>query len=338
MIQVIAIHPSILSASQNIGGTKQCREATDNSLRYEDAYKQFSMIQQRIVDAKKRIHENTVLRDRNITIKIPSSEKLIVELDNVPPWNQKSSHRLKRTILKFFRTHQVTLKDQQQEYICQIINPNSSFPYNISPSFLDAWCETVTAARCKQEWADLNVCDEIIFAVWCNHKNNCAGHIIEFDTSNAVTNESASLNIPIISVNDDWQWERTLRQHLWQDARLPFWGSPFDTEESEEGFEPRFGFQPTDQWEVGSKPRKDRNGCYIDRFGARWKWGKRARTDRHPFEGHWDVQLDDPNAKTSWRKILEEAYDSIITFKDTHINIEPDGSITDKSVKLTQKS
>lgn len=92
---------------------------------------------------------------------------------------------------------------------------------------------------------------------------------------------------------------------------------------------PNFGYQPPDKWSIGDRP--SRHG-YRDRFNALWRWGVRApRPELHPFAGHWDVQLDNANAINGWRQLLEQSYGRRVSFNDTHINVEPNGTIVDFS-------
>lgn len=74
---------------------------------------------------------------------------------------------------------------------------------------------------------------------------------------------------------------------------------------------------------------------YKDALGGIWQWeGGRAQTDINPFGGHWNVQLVDNRARRNWTRWLEEVHQQRVRLQSTHINVEPDGRIVDRTFDL----
>jgi hypothetical protein len=126
--------------------------------------------------------------------------------------------------------------------------------------------------------------------------------------------------LPLFADADCWAWEAQVREALWRDARLPFWGGP----EMQPG-QNVVGYLPAHGWQVSQRP----SGVgYRDAHGGVWEWESGRAATATPFGGHWNVQLD-AGSIARWERFLCDVYARPVRIDDSHVNVEPDGRIVD---------
>lgn len=264
---------------------------------------------------------------------IPVTQRLYEQLSNTPPWSvvRKGSHlyRLKRDVLALLRNKQgaagltlyVDVKEVVHLYTWK--EPDGFFP-SVLVAMQESWVEMVGVCAFEdaisvrgfdQHVPTLGSCVITTFA------DAPKARITRHSLADMPAAEETH-RIPLLSQSDTWSWKQLVRSFIWDDERLPF--GPI-------------GYCPPDAWKPGERPS---HYGYVDRFGGKWKWeGGRAYTERNPFEGHWNVQLETHKAQNGWRRLLELAYKKHVHWtkpRHPHVNIEVDGRITDdSSFKLT---
>jgi hypothetical protein len=258
---------------------------------------------------------------------VPLTQPLYEQLSNTPPWSEVRAgsflHRLKSVVLASLRnkrTSRLTLFIDV-EHIVQIYTwqePEGFFPSALIP-LKDAWVEMVgvcafeSAVAAREFDEPLPVLGSCIVTPFSQ-----ASHARITRRPVVGEAEDDERCISLLFQSDTWTWKRWVRRVIWDDERLPL--GPI-------------GYIPPSDWQLGNRPRRYRGG-YRDSLGGLWEWEKRVVTDCHPFDGHWNVQLPDASVKHRWVRWIEKCSDREISSPPdsiSHVNIEPDGRIADRT-------
>jgi hypothetical protein len=329
MIQAILLDLPLLTAATDDG-------IADFGAYEEQAYDTFRRYRDQLVDINRRLSCNPAI---TVQLRIPLTERLFNHLHLF--WSQKpySQLRMLRTIVMALlagrRQRQIpelitVLDDIQIEHSYQLREardnegkkqPALTFPQALSQELCEAWIETLGACIFACGMTAPQISLEPLAGVWITSDRRLPATVyIRRIFCLSPGQEPEDAEVSVLAQPDAWMWERWLRQMLWDDKRLPF--GPI-------------GYLPPEQWRLGDRP--SRYG-WRDRFGAVWKWAPRAGTERNPFAGHWDIQFPNPSIKHQWVQWIEKCTGWQINTRPTainHINIEPDGTITDKTFTYT---
>jgi len=261
---------------------------------------------------------------------IPLTQRLYEQLSNTPPWSEvrrgSHLHRLKRDVLALLRNKQgaagLTLYVDVEEvvHLHTWEEPSGFFPSTLV-AMQESWVEMVGV--CAFEGAvsarGFNQPVPILESCVITTFSDVSEARIARRSLADMPIEDEERRIPLLSQTDMWAWERRVRKFIWQEEKLPL--GPI-------------GFCPLENWDPGERPRRYQN-AFRDALGGLWEWeGGRAMSDRNPFGGHWNVQLPDDSVKRRWVSWIEERSGrQICTRSDkiSHINVEPDGRIVDKT-------
>lgn len=309
----------------------------DETERCEEIYRQFTERRDLLVDTNGRLAKN-----RNLPgcgLRIPLTDSLFEQLCNTPPWSNmppnSPNYRLKTIVLAFLGNRHrasgsvIYLNSIAVEHIYQLISAPAFFPGSLTRDLCDAWVEATGICAFDRSTAKSAVSPLPIHAVWIvsteqrrNDQVLTIGrrHILDEDSI------SQSCTVPILAVSDPWAWELLVRKSLWQDPRLPF-----------NGPDGAFGYCPPQGWQPGERPitvRIEGQRGFKDALGGLWQWeGGRAQISS-PLGGHWNVQLLNAAAKQSWLERLQEVYARPVRLRTSHLNIEVDGRIVDRTFEL----
>lgn len=309
MIQATPFHPAFLTVAEYILTLKNWLEHTN-----------------------RRMQQNPSLAALNCQgLAIPLTDNLHYEFENTPPWSElsraggrSSLYLLKGQIIQFLRKYKLYLMDFEIEHLYDPVNGEEFFPYAISTTLRDLWTTATGACYSKREGTEPEVCQSPIYAVWIIAGSPCLPNELQISRTHISSEHSSKLKILSRNPEDHWAWESLVREHLWQDIRLPFHGPT--------GL---FGYRPSPDWEPSRRPTStsvDGVSGYKDTLGGIWQWeGGRAQTNINPFGGHWNVQLVDNRARRNWTRWLEEVHQQEVRLQSNHINVEPDGRIVDRT-------
>lgn len=263
-------------------------------------------------------------------VRIPLTQRLYEQLSNIPPWSEikrgSHLHRLKRTVLALLRNKKsaaglmLYLDVSEVEHLYTWETPENFFPTALN-AMQESWIEmvgicafeTTLAARELDQSAHL-----LGSGIITPFSEALEAQVIRRSLTDELTEDEAR-HVPLLFQSELWSWIQLIRRYIWKDKRLPL--GPL-------------GYTPSSDWQPGSRPRRYRN-AYPDALGGLWEWeGGRASDKRNPFGGHWNVQLPDASAKRQWVQRIENCYGQQICTKPesiSHINIEPNGQIDDKT-------
>lgn len=264
----------------------------------------------------------------NCRLRVPLTQSLFEQLATTPPWSEieKGSllHRLKAVVLALLRNRQgaegLTLYVDVGEtvHLHTWEQPSGFFSSSLLPMREDwvemvgvcAFAETVSSREFAQPMPVLGTCVITAFS------DASQARISRRPVINCLEGDWATeATVPLLSESDAWAWERVMRRYIWQDERLPL--GPV-------------GYIPTEDWRLGSRPRRHHN-AYRDALGGLWEWEGGRATSGHS-DGHWNVQLPNPSVKHQWVRWIEKCTEQEITSPPdsiTHINVEPNGQIVD---------
>jgi hypothetical protein len=321
MIQATPFDLRLLTAAD---GVHQDRET-----HYEQVYTQLTQYRDWLLDTNERLRQNPELS--GCGLRIPLTARLFGQLSNTPPWSQAQRgslvYNLKVQVLtllanRYSRTADTTmsLDDSKIEHVYELVNVSDFFPPSLEQELCDAWTEVVGV--CSFECGiQPFVAPLPLHRVWCVCLDT-QEPMIEISRTH-ILNADASQEtrpVPLFAHTNAWEWEFAVRECLWQDRRLPFWGGPENDQTVTS-----FGYRPPQGWRPGERP--SRYG-YQDALGGQWEWeGGRAAVTA-PLNGHWNVQLDS-SSQRHWIHYLERFYEQSIRLHSDHINIEVNGQIVD---------
>ena len=264
-------------------------------------------------------------------LRIPLTENLSDQLNAFWAYIPYSQLYLLRTIILAllagrddrWRDDQLVfrLADNEIVHIYQSNNDANDgfFPASLPVELRNAWVETVGVCAFEQGVANSQVTPVPIGAVWIVTDRATPSKVFIQRVPREQGAESEEQAVLLFAQSDMWAWEIKVRKFIWQDKRLPF--GPI-------------GFCPSENWSPGERPRRYQN-AYRDALGGLWeREGRRAVSDRNPHGGHWNVQLPNNSVKQRWVNWIEERSGRQINTqanKISHINVEPDGNIGDKT-------
>ena len=312
----------------------------DREIHYAQVLIWFTTLRDWFLHTNRRLSENPSLathaEDHALSVRIPLTEQLFWQLCDTPPWSNvnrgSNLATLKSLVLAFLNREDCILElddtevETDQSY--ELLNVPNFLPRTLAVGLRENWVKTAGACGVARGMADPFICLEPIHAVWVisAQKQVSPLRITRRKLSNNEAQEEIIL--PILPSLDEWAWEKMVRASLWQDIRLPFNGPHQDGP---------FGYRPLSDWQPNQRPKTSRiqgTTGYKDALGGLWQWeGGRARTTS-PFDGHWNVQLLNSAAKQNWRRWLEETYQQPVKLLSSHINIEPDGRIVDRTFDM----
>lgn len=296
-----------------------------------DIYSQFVVRRDLVYSINEMLSQDTIPHCR---LRIPLTQRLFEQLSTTPPWTEirKGSlrHRLKRTVLSVLRnkrdaaglTLYVDPRDVEHLHVWR--KPDGFFAPALT-GMREGWVEivgicvfedTISARDFEQPMPILGACVITAFS------EASEAQIVRRSLADMTVEEEG--RILLLFQSDPWTWKRWVRRVIWADERLPL--GPIS-------------YSPPSDWQLGNRPRRYR-GAYRDSLGGLWEWesGRASDEERNPFAGHWDIQFPNPSIKHQWVQWIEKCTGWRITTRPTditHINVEPDGTITDKTFTYT---
>jgi hypothetical protein len=301
----------------------------------------FTWCSQQINNTNRRLQMNPALRSCRLAL--PMTEELFDALLDTPSWQEvrgrAALHQHKALVLRFLLSSNqqggspILHLAQDNTHFYNVIAPKDFFASGLSAKLQDSWSET--SGTCifgnaqtlePAEVADISAC-WIISPGRGQRPNRIEIQAQPIESGSMSENKAAPmLSTPFtcpdeIEQIDFWPWEQCVRQALWQDERLPFYGP-----------DGSFGFRPNVNlgWQPGQRPATILGQVhgYLDDFGGIWQWESGRAALNTPFAGHWNVQLAG-SVFSAWENHLSDCLHQRIRLRSNHVNIEANGSIVD---------
>jgi len=291
----------------------------------EEAFFRFVERRDRVREFNQHLSKGAI---QNCRLYVPLTQRLYEQLSNTPPWSEvrKGSfpHRLKSVVLASLRNKRITritlvVDVEHVVHLHTWQEPDGFFPSSLIP-MKDAWVEMVGvcafegAVSAREFEHPLPILETCVITAFSGASE---ARIVRSPLADMTVEEERHLRL--LFQSDAWTWKRWVRRVIWADERLPL--GPI-------------GYTPPTDWQLGNRPRRYR-GAYRDSLGGLWEWESgRASDDHNPFGGHWNVQLPDASVKHRWVNWIEERTGREISTRPdliSHINVEPDGRIADRT-------
>lgn len=300
-----------------------------------------------LADVNRRLAQNPALRRLDLAVRMMITSRFQQRLSDF--YSQRKSHRQSalgglHVIVSQFIDNQarvgpsVLFLNQEQINRIYTLKTQEFIPATVANHLNAAWDDlsrswvAIAGDSAFDSNHGLLPAGDDLYSTWIVSWGRNLGRIVNNDEIE-VSTDAASCPLPVFwhSNFQGLEWECFVRERLWQDPRLPFWGPAADG---------HFGYQPPDEWRPGEPvptARHDRSRGPLDRLGGIWIWGRRAGANI--FNGHWDIQLPNGRSRNQWLAYIKNQ-NAVLREQDlkpisiarncTHINVEPTtGQITD---------
>jgi len=301
----------------------------------------FRWCSEQFIKTNQRLGKNSALQGCQLAL--PMTEELFEALRDAPSWQAVSGRatlRLhKASVLRFLRSNNqqggspILHLAQDNTYLYTVIAPVDFFASELPAATRDSWSETSGACAFGNaqtlepaEAAGISACWVISPGRGQRSKQiEIQAQSMEAEGVNE-TRVVPMLSSPAICPDeigqiDFWPWEKCVRQALWRDERLPFYGP-----------DGPFGFRPGVEsgWQPGQRPSTVPGQVhgYLDDLGGVWQWEGGRAALHTPFAGHWNIQVTGP-AYYAWENHLSVCFGQRVRMRYNHVNIEANGNIVD---------
>ena len=301
----------------------------------------FRWCSEQFVKTNQRLSKNLALRGCRLAL--PMTEELFEALQNLPSWQAVSGraalHLHKASVLRFLRSNNqnggspILHLAQDSTHLYTILAPADFFAPGLPATLQAFWSESSGACV----FGNAQMLEPVeavgISACWVispgrgQRPNQIEIQAQPMEDGGANKTRAISmLSTPFVCLDeieqiDFWPWECIVRQALWQDERLPFYGPGGP-----------FGFRPGVEsgWQPGQRPTTVPGQVhgYLDDLGGVWQWEGGRAALHTPFAGHWNIQVTGP-AYYAWENHLSVCFGQRVRMRYNHVNIEANGNIVD---------